>query len=187
MKNLTPAEETLQSIFSQIRSSICTLHPSCFFDVAVQGENKVDFVTYVKSKQLNQLSKAADRPYSFYSPVESCLRNIETDLAIGCNDNIIPSLMEEFAWLELHMSLIAEAYADSKNNQLLWKFYTDNLSTTFKSRKQLSRVAVMLSESFCEKSCEDSSTFLWSQWKTSQVAVHESYEALCKERSNSGN
>lgn len=175
-----------KDLFSSLRSPACSLHPSCFFDVAVAGEvvsgEYKSQVVYVKTKQLNALTKAADTPYSFYSPLEGLMRDIETSLHLGCNENIIQSLLADFASLELHMSLMDKAYQSAKQNQLLWKFYTDNVAPVFKLRKELGKMAVALSETFIEEGSELTNTIVWGMWKTSQRASQEAYKALEKER-----
>lgn len=174
------------ALFRALRSPVCSLHPSCFFDVAVAGEvvseEYKSQVVYVKTKQLNALTKAADTPYSFYSPLEGLMRNIETSLYLGCNENIIPSLLADFASLELHMSLVDKAYQSVKQNQLLRKFYTDNIAPVFKLRKELGKMAIGLSETFIEEDSELTNTIVWGMWKTSQRASQEAYKALEKER-----
>lgn len=169
---------SVNNVFISLREDFIVLHPSCFFSVAVQGEPKQEGITYVKPKQLAAIDRDADKPYYLLCKIESYLRQLDTDLKIACNENIIPSIMENIAWIELYMKLAKQAYEKTKNNQFLWKFYKDNVEEVLSEHKKLSGAAVKLSENVLERFSVHNGVNLWGQWKAAQNVVQKKYKRI---------
>lgn len=171
----------LPDIFQRLQSEHITLHPVCFFSVAIQGEPKQDDIAYVKPKQLSAVDGDADEAYYLLSNIYSYIRQLECDVEIACNEQIVYSVMENIAWIELYMKLAKQSYEKTKQNQYLWQFYKENVEQVLSQQKNLGKVAVELSERFCEKNNCTGSMNLWSTYKASQKAVQKAYKALLEE------
>lgn len=172
----------LQTLLYSLSSEHITLHPVCWFDVAVQGEPKKPNMTYVKAKQLNSVDREGDAQYYLLSNLYSYIRQLECDVQIACNENIVQSVMENIAYIELYMKLAKTAYERTKQNQHLWKFYKDNIEKVLSQHKDLGNIAVELSEQLLEKNSVQTYTELWPMYKAAQKAVKEAYEDLLKEQ-----
>lgn len=172
----------LHDIFQQLQSEYVVLHPVCFFSVAIQGEPKQDDIIYAKPKQLSAVDRDADEAYYLLSNIYSYIRQLECDVEIACNEQIVHSVMENIAWIELYMKLAKQSYEKTKQNQHLWQFYKENVEHLLSQQKNLGKVAVELSEKLCEKNNCAGSGNLWPAYKASQKAVQEAYKSLLEER-----